>query len=93
MASLLDDLKREIAGAAKPLIVCGAGVSKAANPKAPDWRALIESGIVLADQIAWLPMEHGSAKRLRANPLSGSALPIRSPTNSAAGSIPSFGSG
>jgi hypothetical protein len=45
MASLLDDLKREIAGAAKPLIVCGAGVSKAANPKAPDWRALIESGI------------------------------------------------
>ena len=42
---LLDDLKREIAGGPKPLIVCGAGVSKAANPNAPDWRALIESGI------------------------------------------------
>jgi len=43
--ALLDDLKREIADGPKPLIVCGAGVSKAANPKAPDWRALIESGI------------------------------------------------
>jgi tetratricopeptide (TPR) repeat protein len=42
---LLDDLKREIAGGPKPLIVCGAGVSKAANPNAPNWRALIDSGI------------------------------------------------
>src|SRR3954469_17143264 len=45
MANLLDDLKRAIAHGPKPLIVCGAGVSKAANPNAPDWRALIESGI------------------------------------------------
>jgi SIR2-like domain/AAA ATPase domain len=43
--ALLDDLKREIANGPKPLIVCGAGVSKAANPNAPDWRALIKSGI------------------------------------------------
>src|SRR4051812_29686943 len=45
MPGLLGDLKREIARGPKPLVVCGAGVSKAANPKAPDWRALIESGI------------------------------------------------
>jgi hypothetical protein len=45
MPSLLDDLKRVIADGPRPLIVCGAGVSKAASPKAPDWRALIESGI------------------------------------------------
>jgi len=43
--ALLDALKREIADGPKPLIVCRAGVSKAANPNAPDWRALIESGI------------------------------------------------
>src|SRR4051812_5737930 len=45
MPSLLDDLKKAIADGPKPLIVCGAGVSKAANPNAPDWRALIEAGI------------------------------------------------
>ena len=31
MPSLLDDLKKAIAEGPKPLIVCGAGVSKAAN--------------------------------------------------------------
>jgi hypothetical protein len=33
MPSLLDDPKREVANGPKPLIVCGAGPSKAANPE------------------------------------------------------------
>jgi len=43
---LIEELKREIHGAKRPLVICGAGVSmQATSGKAPSWAKLIENGI------------------------------------------------